>query len=56
VFIFAHTRQGTHREGEEEKVGSWEFTTIKDRERPTFEKRTLRDFGLEYIKKVARVS
>lgn len=45
---------GTHMMDGDELPGSWEATTIKDRERPRWTDHVLRDFGLEYVRRHAR--
>lgn len=56
IFLMVHrARTGTHLEDGKEVTGRWEITTVRDRERPMFDVKKLRDFGLEYVRKVAKV-
>jgi len=55
VFVMNFSRHGSHSENNEEAPGSWHVTTVKDRERPMLVNMELRDFGLQYVKKIARV-
>lgn len=56
IFVMVHrARTGAHIENGVEVPGCWEITTVRDRERDSFDTKKLRDFGLEYVRKVARV-
>ena len=55
VLIMTYSRHGTHKESGDEAPGSWHVTTVKDRERPMLDKMELKDFALQYIRKIAKV-
>ncbi len=55
VLIMTYSRHGSHKENGDEVSGSWHLTTVKDRERPMLDGEELKDFGLQYIRKIAKV-